>query len=189
MNKLIIAFCVLAFFFALIEGMVTGSTSYATTHLTSPVASDSTNFTMDVASTEGFKDSGYLDIDNETFTYNGKTDTEFLYCAHAANGTNPSAHLSGAKVYSQHTGAVNAALGFRVIGTDSGVNIMSFGWNFFTKTVPQLITFDYVFLDSGPLQYVRTFLLLISVGFIFMVAYMVLSAFGGILQSVFRGVG
>jgi len=189
MNKLIIAFCVLAFFFALIEGMVTGSTSYATTTLTSDIAADSTNFTIDVSSTSGFKSSGYIDIDNETLTYNSTSGTEFLHCSHAANGTAPAAHLAGAKVYSQHTGAVNAALGFRVIGTDSGVNIMSFGWNFFTKTVPQLITFDYVFLNSGPLQYVRTFLLLISVGFIFMVCYMILSAFGGILQSVFRGVG
>jgi len=188
MNKLIIAFCVLAFFFALIEGMVTGDSAYATTQLTTAIASDETNFTMYVVNTDGFRDAGYVTIDNEILTYNGKTDTTFTYCNHAAQGTAPSYHAAGTKVYSEATGAVNAALGFQVVGTDSNLNIMSFGWDFVTTTVPKLISFDYIFLDSGPLQYVRAFLLLISVGFIFMLCYMLISAFGGLLQNIFRGV-
>jgi len=185
MNKLIIAFCVLAFFFALIEGVVTGDTSYATTRLTNDIAASSSNFTISVDSTEGFRDTGYIEVDNEVLSYGGKTDYEFTNCYHAAKSTTAAYHYTGTMVYSESTGSINAALGFVVIGTESNINVMSFGYNFITKTIPKLISFDYVFLDSGPLQYLRGFLLCISVGFIFMVTYMVLSAFGGILQSIF----
>jgi len=188
MNKLIIAFAVLAFFFAMIEGMVSGDSSYATTKITVDIATSDSNFTMHVLNTEGFRDAGYLEIDNEVFDYNGKTEDTFLYCNHAAKGTTTASHSAGTLVYSEATGSVNAALGFQVVGTDSNVNIMSFGWNFFTKTVPQLITFDYIFLEDGPLQYVRQLLLVISIGFIFMMCYMIVSAFGSLLQNIFRGV-
>lgn len=188
MNKLIIAFCVMAFFFALIEGMASGNTSYASTQLTGAIAEDDADFTMNVRSTSGFEDAGYIDIGSETLEYNGKTDTTFTHCEHSAFATDASSHAAGSYIYSQDTGVLNAALGFTVIGTGStasNLNIMTFGWNFVTKTVPKLVSFDYSFMESGPMQYVRYFFLCISAGFVFICTYMILSALGGVAQSIF----
>lgn len=188
MNKLIIAFFTLSLFFALIEGMALSDTAYTATKITAAVSESDTDFTLYVRDTGGFPDTGYIRLGNETMEYNGKTDTTFLHCEHGARGSTAASHEAGTVVYSENTSALNDALGFTVIdtgSTSSSLNIMSFGWNFATKTVPKLVTFDYEFLHFGPLQYVLYFLLCISAGFVFMTVYMILSALGGVAQSIF----
>lgn len=189
MNKLIITFTVAYFFMALIGGIVDGNSAYASTRLTADVdETPATGFTVSVRNTSGFDDAGYIEIDNEQISYSGKTDTTFTNCIHGWNSTDAASHIEGSMVYSADTGVLNAALGFTVLstgGTAGTIDVMSFCWNFLTKSVPKLISWDFNYLKEGPLQFLRYFLLCISAGFLFIMAYMMISALGGIAQSIF----
>lgn len=189
MNKLIVTFILLAFFLSCIEVMFTESGGISTTVLTSAIAESDTDFTTNVRDTSGFEETGYFDIENESIEYNGKTDTTFLHCEHGYNDSIASSHSAGKYLYSPFTSGLNDALGFTVIGADSTagtLNMLSFPFKFVTNTVPKVVSFDYSYLNTGPMQYVKYVLYAFSVGFIFSMGYLILSALGGVAQSILR---
>jgi len=65
------------------------------------------------------------------------------------------------------------------------IDIMMFGWNFVTKSVPRLIMWDYSFLKYGELVYLRYLFLAISAGFVFSMVMIIVSALGGVLSRIF----
>jgi hypothetical protein len=186
MNKLVVAF-MLAFFFAtLLSAIADGGSSAAATRITSAVTD--TSATLNVRSTQGFRDVGWLELDDERIGYNGVTATSFTNCTRAYKDTNATSHDLGAIVYSPEVGVINAALGFSVVNTGATagtISMMTFPFKFITTTIPKLVTWDFSYLKDGDAQYIRYFLWCISAGFIFSMTYLILAALGGVAQRIF----
>ena len=177
----------LAFFFAtLLSAIADGGSSAAATRLTSSVSDSAT--TLSVRSTQGFKETGWVEVDDEKIGYNGITTTSFLNLTRAYNDSSADSHTINTVVYSPETGMINAALGFTVVSTGATagtINMMTFPVKFITKTVPKLVTWDFQYLKEGDAQYIRYFLWCISAGFIFSMTYLTLAALGGVAQRIF----
>lgn len=186
MNKLVTSFMLAFFFCTILSGIADGGSSAAATRLTADITSSST--TIYVRDTSGFKDTGWVELDDEEIGYNGITATSFINCTRSYNDTIANPHDSGAIVYSPEIGAINAALGFTVVDTGATagtINMMMFPFKFVTKTIPKLVTWDFNYLKDGDAQYFRYFLFCVSAGFIFSMSYLILAALGGVAQRIF----
>jgi hypothetical protein len=186
MNKLLVAFMLAFFLSTLLSAIADGGSSAAATRLVTAVDDDDVTFT--VRSTQGFRETGWFEIDDEKVGYNGITATTFANCTRAYEDTTAKAHLTGSIIYSPETGVINAALGFTVVNTGATagtINMMLFPVKFITTTVPKLITWDFQYLKEGDAQYLRYALWCISAGFVFSMTYLILSAIGGVAQSIF----
>jgi hypothetical protein len=186
MNKLVVAFMLAFFFCTLLSAIADGGSSAAATRLTSSVTDASTTFT--VRSTQGFKETGWIELEDERIGYNGITSTTFANCTRAYKDTTASSHAIGTIVYSPEIGVINAALGFTVVSTGATagtISMMTFPVKFITKTIPKLVSWDFSYLKEGDAQYIRYFLWCISAGFIFSMTYLVLAALGGVAQRIF----
>lgn len=69
-----------------------------TTTLSTAISNSSTTADVDVVSTVGFPDSGYILIETEILQYTGKTSTSFTGISRAALGTSGSGHSLGVYV-------------------------------------------------------------------------------------------
>lgn len=186
MNKLIATFMALFFFGAILSGIMEGGGGITTTRIT--IDHTAAVVTLTVADTSGFLSSSHVIMGNEKIRYTGKTANTFTGCTRGYDGTEAVAHAAGAKVYSPDASVINSALGFNVASTGVSMGIIDIPimiGKFFTITIPRLIMWDYSWLRDGSLQYLRYFLIVVSIGFLIYMAYYIASALGGILQGIF----
>jgi hypothetical protein len=187
MNKLTIAFALAFFLCTLLAAIAEGAGSMNTTKLTSSVTDVATTF--NVASTEGWLDSDTFTIDNETVKYNGKTSTTFINCTRGYDDSTASSHAIYTKCYSADSGILNSALGFNVASTGSTVGALSipiFAYKFCTTSVPHMVMWDFNWLKEGSMQYIRAFFMIISIGFVLTMSWTIMSALGGVAQSILK---
>jgi len=100
-----------------------GGQPYVATYLTSAVSANETA-TINVASTNGFADSGVIVIGDEVVGYPAKTDTTFERTAIVIVTTNPLvrgmtdteavSHASGARVRTREASFLNAAIDYKI---------------------------------------------------------------------------
>lgn len=187
-SKLIAAMALLFFIGTLLSAIMEGAGGVNTTSLTSDITAADT--TIPVSSTEGYLYSDILVIGNEKIRYTSKTDTQFNIPAtsgRAYDGTTAVAHDRGAYVLSKQSDVINQMLGFNIAATGTtvgSVSIMTALTRFLFTSVPKLVTWDYSWL-TGPLLILRLILAVASTGFTIYMVYMIASALGGIMQSIF----
>jgi len=190
LNKLVAAFMLLFLLGSILSGIAEGGGGMAATRLTADVSATAT--TLNVSSTEGFLKSDYVRIGNEKIKYVNKTDTTFIVHAtegRGYDGTEAASYNSGDRVYSSEAEVLNSALGFNVASTGSSVGAISIpiaATNFVFITMPRIVMWQYSWLQTGWLVYMRTVLQFMSVGFIVYMSYMIASALGGVMQGIFR---
>jgi len=181
MNK--INFFTLLFLVAgIIASVADGTGSMATTRLNGNITDAAVAITVD--STEGFLAADFVVIGNEWIYHTGKTAISFTGCTRGYNDTVPSAHLNDAYVYCPETNVWNSALGFNITetGTTGGtIGLATIPLNFFRITLPRLVTWDFNFLKTGNMQYVRLVLQIISIAFVIMIVLQILTALGATL--------
>jgi len=174
------------FICALLSGIIEGGGGVHATKLDGDHTSAIATLTVD--STRGYLVADYVIVGDETIRYTGITPTSFTGCTRGYDDTDAKAYLDNTMVYSSDANVLNSALGFNIIttGTTMGkVDLMMFGWNFVTKSVPRLIMWDFSFLRYGEMVYLRYLFLAISVGFVFSMVMIIISALGGVLQRIF----
>ena len=172
---------------SILSGVMDGAGGINTTRLTASIDAD--DVTLNVADTSGFLKYDYVQIGNEKIQYTSKADTTFTGCTRGYDDTDAVSHSLGDKVYSADSEILNSALGFNVASTGAAVgaiDIPMVGWNFISKTIPRLITWDFNFLKTSQwLQYLRMILQVLSIGFVIYMCYMIAQTLGGILQGIF----
>ena len=187
MNKLVVAFMLFFLVNVLLSAVMEGGGGIATTRLTANLTDVAT--TVNVANTSGFLRSGYVTVDSEDIRYTSITATTLTGCSRAYNGTGAVAHNVGTRVYSPESSVINSALGFNVASTGAtvgSINMMVAVSSFFFTTMPMLITWDFAhFRYSEWGQLLRYVFLAISTGFLIYMMYHLLSALGGVAQSIF----
>lgn len=185
-SKLIATFLLLFFVGSLLSEVMEGGGGSKATMLTASVSDVST--TLNVQNTSGYLESDYVQIGNERIRYTDTTATTFTGCTRGWDDTTAVAHGVGSKVYS--SGATwSSALGFNVATTGStagSINMLTVGVNFMFVTMPKLLTWDFAWLKVGWTVYIRWVFMLISWSFAVYMAFVMASALGGVLQSVFR---
>lgn len=185
MNKLVVSFMVLFFIAIICSAIMEGGGGISATQLTADITDASV--TLNVASTNGFLRSDYVQIGNEKIQYTNKTATTFTGLTRGWDGTTAAAHSSGSKVYSPDAEIINSALGFNVASTGAtfgAISIPVILGNFFFTTLPRIIIWDYAWLKDGWLQYLRYLLIMCSIGFLIYMAYNIASALGGVMQRM-----
>jgi hypothetical protein len=164
-----------------------GTGGIAATSLTQPLTVAAT--TVSVRSTVGFLKAGEGKIESESFRYTSVTSTSFTGVTRGYNNTTAKAHNNGMKVYSPESGILNAALGYNVASTSTTIGGINFGVAtllFFTKTIPQVVSWDFSQWKGSQWQEViRYVFAAISTGFVIYFAYIVLWALGGVAQRIF----
>ena len=111
-------------------------------------------------------------IQDETMTYSGKTSTAFTGLTRGAEGTIATSHpilYNGlyVKAMTEEASGINKALGF-----DAGAIMTSMGivgipyivYDFCKITIPMIIRWDSLSYFTGMLSYIRTILIIISIG-------------------------
>lgn len=187
MSKLVAGYFLLFFLASLLSAIYDNGTSLAATKLVTAV--DDNDVSMSVRSTQGFTNAGWLEVNSEKIGYNGRTSTSFTNLTRGYRSTSAAAHAAGTMIYSPSTGAMNAGLGFSIASSGSTVgatDIMMFPVNLVRYTVPKLVFWRFSFLSEKELgnfaQYIGW---CFSAGFLFILSYYMISAFGGIFQSIF----
>jgi len=187
MNKLTISFALAFFLCVLLSSIAEGAGSMNITKLTVSITSVST--TINVASTEGWLDSDTFTVDNETIKYNGKTSTAFVNCTRGYDDSTADSHAVNSKCYSSDAGVLNSALGFNIASTGSTVGALSipiFAYKFCTTSVPHMVMWDFGWMKEGGFQYIRAFFMIISIGFVLTMSWTIMSALGGVAQSILK---
>ncbi|MFA5152316.1 MAG: hypothetical protein WC554_07155 [Clostridia bacterium] len=187
MNKLTISFALAFFLCVLLSAVAEGAGSMNVTKLNAALTDVAT--TVTVASTEGWLDSDTFTVDNETIKYNGKTSTTFVNCTRGYDDSTPASHALYSKCYSSDSGVLNSALGFNVASTGSTVGALSipiFAYRFCTTSIPHMVTWDFNWMKEGSLQYIRAFFMIISIGFVLTMSWTIMSALGGVAQSILK---
>ncbi len=190
MHKLIFAF--LFFYIANVigGGIMEGSGGLATTTLTVNLTAAGTTIT--VRNTGSFLKSDRIIIGDEEMRYVNKTATSFTVAAtgRGYNGTMAVVHNAGAKVYSPATSVINGMLGFNVAATDTtvaSINMPILLWNFVTKSLPKLLSWDFPqYKGSEWAQLIRYGLIACSAGFTLYIVITLLGGWGGVAQSIFK---
>lgn len=189
--KAIIAFTMFFLVNTILSGIMEGTGGIAATRLTAAITNAST--TLNVANANGFLGSHYVVIGDEYIRYTSRSGTTFTVPAvngRGYDGTEARAHAVGSQVYSPNAGAFNGVIGFNVATTGAAVgqiNLFTALWTFATVTVPKLITWNFAHLQVTPwLSYLRYVFMAISAGFTVWVVLTYASAFGGVMQSIFR---
>lgn len=186
-SRWFISFALLFFVCSLLSGIAERQGMIGSTRLTASLSTTATTMTVD--NTDGFLAHDYVIVGNETIRYAGKTDTTFTGLTRGYDGTTASNHTNGSSVYTTQTSVLNSILGFNVASTGASVgniNMITFGWNVATQSIPRLIAWDFAFLREGWMQYVRLIFLIISGGLVLTFGLTLLSALGGVGQSIFR---
>lgn len=188
-SKLIVTFTMLFIIFAVISGIVEGGGGMYTTRLNGDLTDNAVVVTVD--SNDGWLNADYVIIGDEKISYTGRNvaHTQFTGCTRGWSGSKAEEHADNSYVYSPEASVINYALGFNVASTGSTVGEMSlpsFLKNFFLRSVPRLITWDFNYLKVGSLQYLRLLLFGVSAGFVIPLSIAVISALGGVLQSIFH---
>jgi hypothetical protein len=184
MNKLIVSFALVFVIFTLIDAFMNGQGGINQTRLTAAMTENQTSAT--VRSTDGFLAADYIYVEGEKMAYNGKTDTTFTNVVRGVEGIQK-AHAVGVPTYSSEAEVLNAMLGYNLISTTTTAGPVAFAttaWNFFTVSIPRLVTWDFSFLQDGYAIYLRYVLMAISMGLTAWVIYQAATAFGGVLQGV-----
>jgi len=166
---------------AILTGIMEGGGGIATTELALTVDADDT--TLHVTSTDMFLDADFVVIGEERILYTSDNVTAFLNCTRGHSGTEAVSHVSGSRVYTAETSVVNNALGFNIAATTATVGVFSVVMipvYFFTRTLPQLVMWNYSFL-SGELAILAYFFFAVSAGFVVTLAIQMLQVARGIL--------
>lgn len=169
--------------------MIGGGGGVVTTHLTADLTA--AGAVVNVSNTQGFLKSDYLTIGEEKIRYANTTANTFTVATggRGYDGTEATTHSAGDKVYSPQTSVLNSALGFNIASTGTtvgAVDLMVATSSFFFTTMPKLITWDFAhfrFSEWG--QLLRYVFLAISTGFMIYILFNLLSALGGVAQSIF----
>jgi hypothetical protein len=167
MNKLIISWFSLYAIAVFLTSIYSGGGGLVATTLTQPLSATE-NATIHVASTQSYRTSGTVYIENEMVHHTGKAATTLTGLTRAYNHTNQVAHnVVGTPVYSQEMGTINQASGSFVASSDiAGGEISASGFNisFLLRSVPQIVMWDYPFLKGGQMEYLRILLQMVGVG-------------------------
>ncbi len=163
----------------------------AATRLTASIDEDDT--TIPVTSTTGFLTADILTIDGEKIPYTGITDTSFTGCIRGYDGTlatshGPRTNSAGQVIYpmaySPESSILNDALGFSP-GAISAVNgwtaIVTVPMNFFTRTLPNVLTFNFPFLQGG-MAFLGYIFLAMSIGVLISLSIALLYGLGTLLK-------
>lgn len=160
----------------LLSGIMEGGGGIASTPLTATIDNDDAVLT--VTSTDGFLNTDYITIGNETILYTSKTDTTFTGCDRGAKNTTATEHDEGDMVYTTSASIANHTLNFNIAAMVDSMGFLAFPavvLFFFTKTVPQFIMWNYSFL-SGDLMILGLFFFVSGAAFIITVALMLVGA-------------
>lgn len=164
-----------------------GGGGLATTELNGAIEEDAVTLTVDT--TQGFLEADYVVIGDEFIAYTWKDDTRFGRvadpCTRGYNNTEAKAHSDDANVYSPDSGVLNAALGFNIAsveGTAGKFAVITLTWGFLTRSLPNLIMWDFSFFD-GNLMLVRYVFMAMSVGVVVYFGVALINAGMGILRG------
>lgn len=167
MAKTISFFVGLFIIFTFFAAIGNGGGGIVVTSLTSAIDADDT--TLTVTTTNNFLTADYVFIGSEKIAYTGVTTTSpytFTGCSRGIGGTTAKAHSSGDKVYSPESSVLNEALGFSP-GAISAVNgwtaVVTVPLKFLTYTLPNIMTFNFPFLQGG-MAFLGYIFLSLSVG-------------------------
>lgn len=194
MNKIITTFLFLVFMASLISSVMETGGGVVSTRLTEDITSSST--IIHVSNNRGFLDAGVVYIGNEAIKYIKPIGATNYLAANPIDGrgfdnTEAVAHVRGDMVYTKDMSALNSALGFEVASTGSSTGEIQLGLtvrNFFFITIPRIATWDYGWLKLPSLLFLRMLLSVFTMGFIIYIVYQILSALGGVAQSIFTRV-
>lgn len=185
MAKTISFFVGLFIIFTFFAAIGNGGGGIVATSLTSAIDADDT--TLTVTTTNNFLTADYVFIESEKIAYTGVTTTPpytFTGCSRGVGGTTAKAHPSGAKVYSPESSVLNEALGFSP-GAISAVNgwtaIVTVPMNFFTRTLPNVLTFNFPFLQGG-MAFLGYIFLAMSIGVLISLSVAMLYGIGTLLK-------
>ena len=173
-----VLFVIFTFFSSIMEG----SGGLNATKLNGAVTSAGVTLTVD--STVGFMTADVVIIGDEEIAYTGTTAVSFTGCTRGYNSTLAVDHTDNSQVYSPSSGVLNRALGFNVSSTGATAGtfaVITMTWNFLVKAVPNLIMWNYSFLE-GQLVYVRYLLMAIGVGLVLYYGFAAINAAMGILK-------
>jgi len=182
MAKLVSFFAFMFIGAAILTGIMEGGGGIATTALANDI--DDTITTLHVQSTTMFLPADFVIIGEERILYTSDNATAFIGCTRGHSGTTAVAHSAGDHVYTAETSVVNNALGFNIAATTATVGVFSvllIPVYFFTRTLPQLILWNWSFLD-GELAILAYFFFAISIGFVVSLAIAMLQVAQGILR-------
>lgn len=194
-EKAIASALLLFILFSFISSIIEGSGGLATTRLTANI--DSTAVTIPVSNTVGFPVAGadqtlrviYIEDERIEYTAFNAANTTFTAVTRGTGDTVATTHLTGTKVYSADTNVINTALGFNISESQTtlgGVALPQIIGKFFFVSLPRLITWDFNWLKVGAWQYVRYILFALSAAFVISLTLVLMSAFGGVLQAIFK---
>ncbi len=171
MSKMFIAILLGFALISWLVGLLSGSGGLLAARLSVPVSANAT--TINVVSTEGFASSGFAMIQDETFSYSGKGTTTFTGVTRGIENTiavsHPIIHRGlYVKVYSEEAYGINKAMGFDIGATMTNLGIVGIPvviFNFFTITLPMVISWRNLDWMTGQLAIIRAALMIICAGF------------------------
>lgn len=166
---------------SILSGIMEGGGGISSTPLTAPVGVG--DVTLHVVSTDNFLDADYVVVGDEEILYSGVAGgNSFTGCTRGYNGTEAKAHNTGTMVYTTQASAINNGLNFNVAATVDTMGWLAFPAiviQFFTKTIPQLVMWNFSFLQ-GDMMILGIFFFASGAALIITLALMVLE------QDVFR---
>lgn len=151
-----VSFFIMSMFMDANAGIITAQLQTALTE---------TSTTVVVDSTEGFRESDFIIIDDEEICYTSTTATTFTGLTRGCQGTDPEGHVAGKRVYNEATGFVNRLVGFRLIKYISTGDILKAPWQAFgvvgefAKGIVKMIIWDFPFLNAPGIIYFKYILL------------------------------
>lgn len=167
--------------FTFFNGIMEGGGGLNSTKLDGALSATAT--TIPVDSTQGFLTADTLIIDDEEFSYTGIGATTFTGVTRGRNSTTAVAHQDDAQVYSPDAGVLNRVLGFNIASTGATAGtlaVVTMTFTFLTKSLPNLIMWDFAFLQ-GQLVYVRIIFMAIGSGLVIMLGLQFITTARGIL--------
>jgi hypothetical protein len=184
----IITFVICVFILGTYLSMIIGDgMGMAATRMTANMTD--TDDHIHVADTTGFLTADVLTIESEKIVYTGITATTFTGCTRGYDGTVAKSHVVSSKgiypmAYSPESSILNDALGFSP-GAISAVNgwtaIVTVPLNFFTRTLPNVLSFNFPFLQGG-FAIIGYFFLAMSMGILVSLAIALLYGLGSLLK-------
>jgi hypothetical protein len=181
MNKLFGFFGFVYIACTIMSFAVEGQTGIAGSDLTAAITATSSTITVNDSS--AFLDSDVLFIDEEEICYDTKTDATntFSDLTRGCNGTTPSAHSNGTRVFSETSGVINSMVGYNVAQSLADDNFfqgvyhsMELVFFFFTRAVPKIIQWDYSYLE-GNMVYLKFIIFYpLSMGLVISIAALIL---------------
>jgi hypothetical protein len=159
----------------------------ASTRLTANVTDIAT--TINVNDTTGFLTADYITIESEKIVYTNKTATSFTGCTRGYDGTLAKSHNINSKgiypmAYSPESSVLNDALGFSpgaIAATNGWTAIVTVPMNFFSRTLPNVLSFNFPFLQGG-FAIIGYFFLAMSMGILVSLAIALLYGLGSLLK-------